>query len=207
MAALREAGAVIAVLQEPLGADLSQRLEALWAQGPDALDRALPGIESKLVDALTWMGDRGWAHFDMHMENIRAEGAGLYVSDFGLALAEDFDLGHDERSFLRLNRTYDISYVFAQLARRLAAMAYGGGPEQRDAVITRALEGTPPGRLPPVAASMVTKYAPVAAAVLPWYRTLQLVDRAAPYPDDAVRSALAPLWGPGTPPECSERKP
>jgi hypothetical protein len=189
--ALHDASAAVVVLQEHIPQNLSQWLAAqLHSDG--GTDTVLGTVQTELVAAVGWMSAKGWLHFDAHFDNIQADGS-LYFADFGLALADDFDLSDDERSFAAGNATYDMSYVLTYFVRWLVASMAGLDAQERDAMIAAAAEGAVPHSLPPKATELVVKYAPVAALVMPFYRRLQSESRHAEYPELPVRRALARL--------------
>lgn len=188
--ALREASAVVAIFQEYIPLDLRQWLSAEVQRGDGAVDTALRMVDVNLRTGVRWMNAHGWLHLDAHFENIQTDGQNLYFADFGLALAQDFDLSPEERVFVDGHASYDESYVLTQFTRWLVAAFCGGTIEERDAVIETAARGAVPSCLPPSAAAMVVRYAPVAAVVMPFYRRLQSESLHAPYPDLAVQRVL-----------------
>jgi serine/threonine protein kinase len=50
---------------------------------------------------------QGVLHMDAHLENILTDGERLYLCDFGLAIAMDFELGADERRFAGEHQDFD----------------------------------------------------------------------------------------------------
>lgn len=194
--ALRGASAVVAVFQEYIPHNLHQWLTAQVELGDEAVDAALRMVEAGLHSGVAWMNANGWLHLDAHFENIQTDGKSLYFADFGLAMANDFQLSPAERAFAGAHASYDLSYVFTHFIRWLVTTFCGVHAGERDAVITAAAHGVVPECLPPYAAALVIRYAPVATVVMPFYRRLQSQSRRAPYPSLAAEQALDQVLGP-----------
>ena len=60
---------------------------------------ALKFVEENLKTTNLFMQSKGFVHFDAHFKNILTDGRLIYVSDFGLALASQFDLSPEESLF------------------------------------------------------------------------------------------------------------
>jgi hypothetical protein len=191
--ALADATAVVAVFQERLPHTLSQWLTGQTHHGDQAIDAALRRVEDGLQVGVAWMNAHGWLHFDAHFDNILTDGQDLYFTDFGLALAEDFDLSPDEQAFAARHGSYDASYVLAQLVGWIVTTLSPADPLDRGAVIEAAVNGVTPPGLPPYAAYLLARYAPIVRTVTPFYRDLQTRSRQAIYPDPSVRQALLAL--------------
>jgi hypothetical protein len=65
------------------------------------------------------LGDLGIAHFDSHLGNVVTDGDGFRLSDFGLAIGDDFELSAAERRFVDRHRHYDLGIVVASLGQQL----------------------------------------------------------------------------------------
>lgn len=195
--ALADSTAVVAVFAEHLPHTLDRWLTDQAGLGDQAIDTALRMAEDRLQAGVAWMNTQGWLHVDAHFDNILTDGQDLYFADFGLALADDFDLSPDERAFVARHGSFDASYVLAQLVRWVIATFSPADLPDRGAVIEAALDGVTPPGLPPCAASLLTRYAPIAHIVWPFYRDLQTRSRHAVYPDQPVRQALLDLRADG----------
>ena len=94
---------------------------------PEQVDSVL----AQLFDVVQVMRGRGVVHFDAHFNNVVTDGETCYVTDFGLLLAETFDLEPDEREFLHRHMEYDFGHVLASLAGQLLRVFSGlAEPEQ-----------------------------------------------------------------------------
>ena len=77
-----------------------------------------------LREAAAAMNTAGVVHFDAHSGNSLTDGDRFCVSDFGLALSDQFDLSAEERSFLGAHGHYDHAQIIWSLALPLAG-TYG----------------------------------------------------------------------------------
>ena len=73
-------------------------------------------------------------HFDVDLFNVRTDGHGAYLTDFGLVLDRSFDLSDEERRFLDQNRHFDDGNLLLSLAHQLY-WTYRAQPEHRRAAI------------------------------------------------------------------------
>ncbi|GHF11236.1 hypothetical protein GCM10017786_51210 [Amycolatopsis deserti] len=179
-----------------------QRLEALGAAPADLV----VFLEHMPHDLLTWMHEDacemaereltaiagalsrvGLWHFDAHFGNTLTDGERLYLTDFGLASSPRFDLTGDERRFLADHATHDRSYVLTHLVNWIVRELGGISDVQwRNAAIRT---GDLPA-LPPAAADVVRRHAPVAAVVNDFYFRLHTETRRAPYPRNVIEHLL-----------------
>jgi hypothetical protein len=70
-------------------------------------------------DIVHRLGDLGIVHFDSHLGNVITDGTTFRLTDFGLAVADRFELSADERRFLDRHRHYDLGMVVAALGQLL----------------------------------------------------------------------------------------
>jgi hypothetical protein len=70
-------------------------------------------------DIVRRLGDLGIVHFDSHLGNVITDGDGFRMTDFGLAVGDDFELTADERRFVDRHRHYDLGVVVASLGQQL----------------------------------------------------------------------------------------
>ncbi|MFI6924095.1 hypothetical protein ACIBIZ_29440 [Nonomuraea spiralis] len=93
------------------------------------------------------------------------------------------------------------------LVSNVCGVPVAGPPARRDAFVRACAEGDADlSGIPPVAAAIIRRHAPVAAAMNGFYWDLFGADRATPFPREQVEHALAPLLAdppreerPGTP--------
>lgn len=196
---LAGATATVTLFCEHLPTDLAGWLSARAREGEAALTAALDRVVPRLHALLAWLDREGWVHMDAHFENILTDGHELFLTDFALALLPTFDLSPAERAFAADHATYDASYLLAHLAAWLVLALTGAPREQVGRILADAADGVRPAGMPPAAADLVMRYAPVAAVVRPFYRHLQTETRSATYPSTAVAKALEDLSDRGNP--------
>ncbi len=108
-----------------------RRLEALAGAGTDLVLflehlphslAAWPGddlpLEEDLRHITEFLAARGVQHFDAHFANIVTDGERLYLTDFGLTVAPEFDLSDAEAEFLAEHDGHDRAYVLTHLVNR-----------------------------------------------------------------------------------------
>jgi hypothetical protein len=191
--AINDSSTTVALFMEHLPAQLPAWLRELVERGREGLDAAVVNIEAQLRAEILAMNAGGLFHFDTHLDNMLTDGDLLYLADFGLATSTLFDLDDDERRFVEANRSHDVSYAITRLVDWLVTeMAGIQDWAERDAYIRRCADGDEQAagrQVPAFAASVITHYAPVAAIINDFYRSLHVVDRRTPYPADAVERA------------------
>ncbi|GGT00745.1 hypothetical protein GCM10010176_050890 [Nonomuraea spiralis] len=198
--ALAEASAGIVLFQEYVPHNLDAWLAARLADGPEAAAEACAMVEARLTADVSFMNGHGLTHFDGHFGNLLTDGDRLYVADLGLATSPRFELSGEERAFLGRNAGHDLGYALMRLVNWLVSNVCGvpvaGPPAPRDAFVRACAEGDADlSGIPPVAAAIIRRHAPVAAAMNGFYWDLFGADRATPFPREQVEHALAP---PGT---------
>ncbi|WP_233157021.1 MULTISPECIES: hypothetical protein [Amycolatopsis] len=146
------------------------------------------GMAERELTAITRAMSRlGLWHFDAHFGNTLTDGERLYLTDFGLASSPRFDLTGAERRFLADHATHDRSYVLTHLVNWIVR-ELGGIADVRlrnEAIRTGDLPA-----LPPAAADVVQRHAPVAAVVNAFYFRLHTETRMAPYPRNVIEHVL-----------------
>jgi hypothetical protein len=145
------------------------------------------------------MNAAGLLHFDSHSTNVLTDGRRFYLTDFGLAAADRFELDAAERRFVAEHVDHDRAYTATHLVAWLVAGLLGRYERPaRLAYIRRCADGGDPTGLPPGVAAVVRRYAPVAAVVGGFYAELFEGNRTAPYPAaDVHRACLATGLLPG----------
>ena len=88
-------------------------------------------VVEELRGAASSLNDRGIVHFDAHFGNALTDERRFYLSDFGLAMSEDFELDDTERSFLRAHTHYDRALVVWCLCVPLLEMHRALSPDAR----------------------------------------------------------------------------
>jgi len=181
----------VVLFLEYLPQTMPEWLTAQVAAGDAALDAAVVFAERELRSAASFMGTHGLLHFDAHFGNVLTDGQQVYLTDFGLAASTRFDLCDAERAFLGTNASYDGCLLLGQLVNGLVGRLAGVSTwQERFAFIRRCAETGEVPRMPPAAASVVTRYAPVSAVINEFFRALH-EDRATPYPVDEIARLTA----------------
>jgi hypothetical protein len=154
-----------------------------WLQHNPA-DKAV-ALERQLADIVTFLRDRELLHMDGHFGNIRTDMERIYLSDFGLAISPQFDLTAAERHFTAQHLTHDADYAAMRLVNWLVTDVCGvpgGHPVAHDDYVNQCAAGRVPEDVPPTAAAILTRHAPTAAKMNPFYGRLFHGDLHAEYP-------------------------
>ncbi|MGH3680397.1 MAG: serine/threonine protein phosphatase [Natronosporangium sp.] len=202
LAALADASASLVLFLEHLPQNLSEWLAGEAAGGPDRVAAACSMVERELRTAVAFMNSNGLLHFDAHFRNVLTDGRRLYLADLGLASSPRFALADDERAFLRNHLTYDRCQTVTELVNWLVTALPGSVPPaaERDELIRRYADGADPGAdVPPPAAAVIRRYAPIVATMNGFYLRLHLESRATPYPADQLRQLCATIAPDGWP--------
>lgn len=91
----------------------------------DALE-ALGMVEANIENVSKFMEDHGFFHYDAHFANILTDGSQIYLSDFGLAAAVNFDLTEAEKAFIAAHRSYDRFSMLTSLVHSIIVSQFGG---------------------------------------------------------------------------------
>jgi hypothetical protein len=190
--ALTQASASVALFLERLPHNLHDWLATQLAAGPEAGTAACTMVERCLRADIALMNADGLLHFDAHFRNILTDGHRLYLADLGLAVSPRFDLFADERDFVAQNRSYDVAYAERELVNWMVADIAGvATPVERFAYVRRCAAGQPPANVPPPAAALISRHAPVAAIMNDFFWDLYGESRATPYPAQQIEQALS----------------
>ncbi|MFE9788226.1 protein kinase family protein [Nocardia salmonicida] len=191
--ALRDSPASIALFLEYIPNTLHDWLNTQIEAGDEATDRACAMVERELAAGTAFMNSRGLLHLDAHFHNILTDGRRLYFADYGLALSCGFDLSPQEAAFFDRNQSYDRGFTATYLANWLLTALYGLRREDREtraAMVCAIAEGKPPHGIPEGAAALLTRQAPVAAAMSAFTLAFQQTSRCTPYPDEEISRLL-----------------
>lgn len=197
--ALARASAGIVLFQEFIPYNLHDWLAAQLTAGQDAAIAASAMVESCLRTDVAFMNGQELMHFDGHFGNILTDGERLYIADLGLATSSRFDLSTQEMGFLARNRTHDIGYALMRLVNWLVTNICGvtvppdGIPVQRNQYVRACADGMDPAGAPPSVAAVISRYAPVAAAVNDFYWHLYGTSRTTPFPNEKIERAMSAM--------------
>ena len=196
--ALRDSTASIALFLEYIPQNLHDWLDVQVKADDETAERALAMVAGELEAGTSFMNARGLLHLDAHFGNILTDGRRLYFADYGLAISSRFDLSEDEAEFFDRHQTYDNCYSFTHLAIWLVTALYGYKRDERSAFLRACAQGERPTGIPPLAAELITRHAPVALVMTDFYRTFQEESRQTPYPMAVVAQGAGTGTGTGT---------
>ncbi|MFC4377744.1 protein kinase family protein [Nocardia halotolerans] len=191
--ALRDSSSSIALFLEYIPQNLHEWLNQRIEAGHEAADRACAMVERELAAGTAFMNNRGLLHLDAHFDNILTDGRRLYFGDYGLSLSSGFDLTPEQAAFFDRHQSYDRGFTATYLVNWLLTALYGLRREDREtrAAMARAIaDGEPAQGIPTEAAAILTRHAPVAAAMSVFARAFQQENRSTPYPDEEIRRLL-----------------
>jgi len=185
--ALRESPESIALFLEYIPQNLHDWFGAEVTAGDEAVERACAMVTRQLRAGTSFMNARGLLHFDAHFQNILTDGTRLFFADYGLAVSSRFDLSKDEAGFFAAHQAYDRCYTLTHLVSWLITALYGYQGDQRSAFLRACAQGERPTGIPPKAAALVSRHAPLAAVMTDFYRKLQGESRQTSFPLEQIR--------------------
>jgi len=189
--ALNRFSTVIALFLEQVPYALRDWLREQLTAGSVQAETAVTLVDQQLLGAVRHMRSAGMSHFDAHFGNVLTDGHQVYLSDFGLATAQRFQLDSSEQSFLQLTADHDLAYCAAALVNTIAATSLRfTDPEERNDYVRRSADTGSAAALDGVLAETVVRYAPVATAVNDFYWKLHNGNLTAAYPADLIATAL-----------------
>jgi hypothetical protein len=188
--AVAEAPAVIVLFLEHWPTTVHTWLQTRIAEDGGAT--AIEHVDRQLEVAFSFFDRAGLIHFDAHLENVLTDGKEFVFTDFGLSAHDRFDLDPDEAAFMARHRPspvdpgYDRAYARGHVAHWLIADFLGAfGPDAK-AVLADVAAGKDVG-LPPAAAAVVERDAPLALVMYEFRRRLRTRSRSTPYPAEALQ--------------------
>lgn len=157
------------------------------ACGDTTAASAATKIAKELNKTTSFMKYRGFLHFDAHFNNILTDGTHLYFSDFGLAIASQFDLSETEIKFFEYHRDYDQYYTVNQLIHWLVVTLFG--TENCISVIEEYITGNENRTIDPLIASIIRRHAPVAKVMKNFFLKFQTESRTTLFPVTELEKA------------------
>jgi hypothetical protein len=185
--ALRESAVSIALFLEYIPQNLHDWLSAEVTADDEAVERACAMVTRQLRAGTSFMNARGLMHFDAHFQNILTDGRRLFFTDYALAVSSRFDLSKDEADFFAAHQAYDRCYTLTHLVIWLITALYGYHGDQRGAFLRACAQGERPTGIPPKAAALISRHAPLAVVMTGFYRKLQGESRQIPFPLEQIR--------------------
>lgn len=187
------AAADVVVFVEYVPQNLAAWLAKQLAGDAGTVDAACGMLARHLRADVAFMNSNGLLHFDAHFGNILTDGHRLYFADFGLATSSRFELSGVESAFFHRHRSYDQSLTMTALVNRLVKEL--AGASDRDEYLRRCAQGREPRDLPPAAAAIVRRYAPLALVANRFYGRLQRESRTVDYPAEQIEALCASMSG------------
>jgi len=188
---LNESTTVIALFLEHVPFALREWLTEQLTAGSAQAEMAVTLVDQQLLGAVAHMRSAGMSHFDAHFTNVLTDGHHVYLSDFGLATAQRFQLSGPERLFVRRTADHDLAYCAAALVNTITTTLVGlTGPRERNDYVRRCGDSGRATGLAGVLANTVVRYAPVATVVNDFYWQLHNGDLTAAYPANPIATAL-----------------
>lgn len=185
--ALRTSTASVTLFLEYFPQNAREWLSEQVKAGDDAVNRACLMLDRELQRGIAHMNGNGLVHFDTHLENVLTDGSSLYFTDFGLALASHFELSEDETAFLGQHQSYDRGNAAAHLVHWLATFLCRERGVDRGSLLEACAKREAPAWVPEAAAAILTRQAPLAAAMVEFTRLLRTESVATPYPFERIQ--------------------
>jgi hypothetical protein len=189
--ALSASTTVVAVFIEHVPLVLRGWLDSQLAVGGKEMADSIQRVLDQLLSAATQMRAHGVVHFDAHLNNVLTTGRQLVVSDFGLAVAADFQLDDAERRFLAKHTNHDVAYCTAELTNAVLhkVMAFPDARTRNDWLRRCAQTGTAEGVPCPVAET-IRRLAPTATLINDFYWQLHDGHLQTEFPSIAIAATL-----------------
>lgn len=86
----------------------------------DKFDNEFKKLVPIAFDAVEKMNQRGFFHFDLHLDNILTDGQLIYIIDLALTKAPIYDLAKNEQEFLISHKNFDKYYLTYNLGKFLS---------------------------------------------------------------------------------------
>jgi serine/threonine protein kinase len=192
LAALDGSSTVIALFLEYVPYALRDWLRGQLTTASAQAEAAITLVDQQLLGAVRHMRSSKISHFDAHFGNVLTDGHRLYISDFGLASAQRFQLDGSEHSFFQLTVDHDLAYCATALVNTITTISLGfTHPKQRNEYIRSSADTGRAIALGGVLADTVVRYAPVATVINDFYWELHDGNLTAAYPADLIATALS----------------
>ena len=110
----------VVLFLEPYPLTLSQWFRERWSHGADQM-ATIMDVESTLIDLLSFINSQGLLHLDAHFDNILTDGQQLFLTDYGLALSNQFQLDAAEHQFFEQHQNFDICTALTSLVHAIVS--------------------------------------------------------------------------------------
>ena len=180
--ALHSSSACIVLFLEYFPTTLYRWLGSQLSEGGAKAELVVSFLDEELRQLCRFTSSRGFVHFDNHFNNILTGGR-IALSDFGLALSQDFDLNESELEFLKTHRTYDRCSTIINLLHLVIQTVFGSGDWVKHLQDCVSGDISKIEALGPSVADTVKRYAPIAQTMAAFHRELRGTIHNTPYPD------------------------
>lgn len=177
----------IAVFLEYVPQNLEQWLDYEIKQGDSRAEQAIKFVDDSLRVTNHYMKTDGLLHFDAHFRNILTDGETLFLTDFGLALSEKFELNPAEVGFLREHRNYDEACTAVNLLHCIITSIFG--KDHWELKLRQIIENGL-NELTPAVAKFIKRYGLIALTMDEFFQKLQKESKFTPYPTSLINDLL-----------------
>ncbi|MEQ8992647.1 MAG: serine/threonine-protein kinase [Pseudomonadales bacterium] len=186
--AIEQSSHSVAVFLEPFRCNLLQRLRGRRAGMPGSDDDVLR-LEPQLLELAGFIDRRGLRHMDAHFENILSDGDDIYLTDFGLAISNDFELSPSEYAFFERHRCFDVATMLTSLVHAIFTRHVGeyGWPEAMRAFLAES--GPQSDEMPDADRDFLIRRGPLWLAMGGFYESLR-DDIGTEFPADEIERLL-----------------
>lgn len=189
--ALDGSDTVVALFLEYVPYALRDWLGEQLTGGSVRAEKAVALVDRQLLGALRHTRSSGMSHFDSHFGNVLTDGDRVYLTDFGLASAQRFQLDSSELSFFRLTADHDLAYCAAAFVNTIVATSLRlTDPKERNDFVRGCADTGRAPALDGVLADTVVRYAPVATILNDFYWKLHDGRLTSTYPAHLIATAL-----------------
>jgi hypothetical protein len=171
-AAIEQSSHCVAVFLEPFRCNLLQWLRDRPAGTPGSDDDVLR-LEPQLLGLAEFVNRRGLRHMDAHFENLVTDGEEIYLTDFGLAISDTFELSASEHAFFERHRRFDGATMLTSLVHAIFTR-HAGEFGWRDALREFLDESGPPfDEMPDADRDFLIRRGPLWLAMAGFYESLR----------------------------------
>ncbi len=171
-AAIEQSSHCVAVFSEPFRGNVLQWLRGTPGSDGDVLDGDVLQLETRLLELVGFINERGLLHMDAHFENIVTDGEEIYLTDFGLAISDTFELSDSEHAFFERHRCFDSATTMTSLVHAIFTR-HAGERGWRDALRGFLDKSAPLDEVPAADRDFLIRRGPLWLAMTRFYQSLQ----------------------------------
>ncbi|WED43249.1 hypothetical protein [Legionella cardiaca] len=185
---LNNANASLLLFLEHFPKNLYQHLKDILLNYPESDSiNYLEQLHNSFEMVFKFMHDNNFLHMDAHFHNILADEESIYLSDFGLALSNKFDLSTVELNFINDHKNYDRGSYFVNLLHSVLTSYIDN--KNWDDTLSNYLANKFPSNLPDKISDLLSKHASIAEKMHRFYKEIQK-DKSTPYPFNQINHLL-----------------